>query len=213
MKKIRSTASTVEEAIEKVVKEYDLKEGEFEYEIVEKGFKGILGFFSKEAVVDLTIKREYYERRIKEFLLGIVKNADLDVGINVTSKGRTFYVKVRGSNVGRLIGKHGKTLGALQHILTIFVNRLSDVKLSVVIDAGEYREKRKKQLESIAKNAVREVMQNKGKVVLDPMFSFERKIIHEVVKKYKGVKSYSVGVEPYRKVVIEYAKKHVRMKG
>jgi len=212
MKKIKSTASTVEEAIEKVVKEYGLKEGEYEYEIVEKGFKGILGFFSKEAVVILTIKREFYERRIKEFLLGIVKNSDLDIGVNVTSKGRTFYVKIRGSGVGKLIGKHGKTLGALQHILTIFVNRISDVKLNIIIDAGEYRERRKRQLEFIAKSAIRQVMQSKGKVVLDPMFSFERKIIHEVVKKYKGVRSYSIGIEPYRKVVIEYVKGRARMK-
>ncbi|MCD6449058.1 MAG: protein jag [Thermotogaceae bacterium] len=210
MKKIRSTAPTVEEAIEKVIKEYDLKDDEYTYEIVEKGFKGILGFFSKEATVDITIKRNFYARKIKEFLLGIVKSANLDVKINVTYRGKTFYVKIKGTGIGKLIGKHGKTLGALQHILTIFVNRLSDIKLNVVIDAGEYRERRKKQLETIAENAIREVVRNKGKVVLDPMFSFERKIVHEIVKKYKGVRSYSIGVEPYRKVVIEYFRKHAR---
>ena len=210
MKKIRSAASTVEEAIEKVVKEYDLKEGEYEFEVIEKGFKGILGLFSKEAEVEITINKPYYERKIKDFLQGILDEAGLDVSIEVDSRGRTYFVKIRGESVGKLIGKHGKTLGALQHILTIYLNRMSDVKLNVVIDVGEYREKRKRQLETIVRNAVTTVIKNRGRVVLDPMFSFERKIVHEVVKKYKGVRSYSVGVEPYRKVVIEYAKRRVK---
>ncbi|MDK2893786.1 MAG: spoIIIJ-associated protein, partial [Thermotoga sp.] len=86
-----------------------------------------------------------------------------------------------------------------------FLNRLSDTKLNVILDMGDYREKRKKSLEKIVEEAVKKAISEKTKVVLDPMFSFERKIVHKLVRKHRGVISYSVGVEPYRRVVIEYS--------
>jgi len=130
---------------------------------------------------------------------------DSEVKITVKSSGRSFFVDVESENVGRLIGKHGKTMGALQHIAMIFLNRLSDTKLNVILDMGDYREKRKKSLEKIVEEAVKKAISEKTKVVLDPMFSFERKIVHKLVRKHRGVISYSVGVEPYRRVVIEYS--------
>jgi spoIIIJ-associated protein len=81
---------------------------------------------------------------------------------------------------------------------------LSDKKLNVVIEVGDYKRKRREQLKDIAYEAVNNVLRTKKKVVLDPMFAFERRIIHELVKSYPKLRSYSVGLEPYRRVVIEY---------
>jgi len=92
----------------------------------------------------------------------------------------------------------------VQHIAALYLNRLSDTKLVVAMDAGSYREKRKKSIESIVASAVNKVKNEKGRVILDPMFSFERRMVHELVKKHRNIKSYSVGTEPYRRVVIEY---------
>ncbi len=210
MKKVRSTGKSVEEAVEKVVKEFDLRDGEYDVEVIEKGFKGFFGIFSKDAEVEVRFKKKYFERRLSEFLSEILKIAG-DIFIkSIRSDGKNYFVSIDGPDVGKLIGKHGKTLGALQHILSIFLNRLSDVKLNVIIDAGDYRERRKKQLEAIAKDAIRRVLKEKKKVILDPMFPFERRIIHEIVKKHRGVTSYSIGVEPYRRVVIDLAREKTK---
>ncbi len=205
MKSVTATGKTVEEAVKKVVNEYALQDDEYEVNVIEKGSKGFLGMFSKEAEVEVVFKKNYFERKLSEFLKVILEKAKGVELVSIRSDGKTYFVSIDGPEIGKLIGKHGKTLGALQHILSIFLNRLSDVKLNVVIDAGNYRERRKKQLEIIAKDAIRHVLKNKDKVVLDPMFPFERRIVHEIVKRYRGVTSYSVGVEPYRRVVIEYS--------
>ena len=204
MKRILSSGSTIEEAVRRVVEKCGLEEGEYEYKVLEKGFKGIFGLFSKEAQVEVVINRKYYERKLKEFIENILRLSSIEGKVSTRSNPKTFFATIDTKDVGKLIGKHGKTLAALQHICTIYLNRMSDTKLNVVLDAGDYREKRKKQLQAIAREAIRKVLETKGKVELDPMFPFERRIIHEIVKKSRGVTSYSVGMEPYRRVVIEY---------
>jgi len=119
MKKIVERAPTVEEAVEKVVEKYGLGEGEYTVNVLEKGFHGIFGLFSKEAVVEVQITKAYFERKLKEFLTEILQVVDSEVKITVKSSGRSFFVDVESENVGRLIGKHGKTMGALQHIAMI----------------------------------------------------------------------------------------------
>lgn len=203
VRKLRATGPTVTDAVEKVKKQLDLRDDEFECAVVEKGSKGFFGLMAKEAVVEITIKSDFYKRRLEQFMNHIL-NTYGDINVNVQYAGRRFSVELEGRDLGRLIGKHGKTLAALQHIATIYLNRLSDTKLSVIVDAGEYRERRKKSLEHMVRQVIDRVRSNKGKVVLDPMFAFERRVVHEIAKSYRDIKSYSIGIEPYRKVVIEY---------
>lgn len=204
MKKVRISAPTVEEALEKAKECFDLKDGDYEYTVIEKGSRGIFGLFAKDAEIEITFNPGYFARKLEEFLSQIVGVCG-DVTVKVLNSGRRFLVELDGEDIGRLIGKHGKTLAALQHLAMIYINRMSDTKLSVSVDAGEYKKRRKKKLENIVKQAIERVKATKGKVVLDPMFAFERRLVHEIVKQYKDIKSYSVGVEPYRKVVIEYS--------
>lgn len=204
MKKVRISAPTVEEALEKAKECFGLKDGDYEYTVIEKGSRGIFGLFAKDAEIEITFNPRYFARKLEEFLSQIVRICG-DVTVKVLNSGRRFLVELDGEDIGRLIGKHGKTLAALQHVAMIYLNRMSDTKLSVSVDAGEYKKRRKKNLEGIVKQAIERVKATKGKVVLDPMFAFERRLVHEIVKQYKDIKSYSVGVEPYRKVVIEYS--------
>ncbi|WP_448523196.1 RNA-binding cell elongation regulator Jag/EloR [Pseudothermotoga sp.] len=203
MKKIKISAPTVEEALQRAKERFDLREGEYEYTIVDKGSKGIFGLFAKDAEVEIVFNAKYFVRKLEEFLSNVL-NVCGDVLVKVSCSGRRFLVELDGEDLGRLIGKHGKTLAALQHVAMIYLNRMSDTKLSVSVDAGEYKKRRKKNLEAIVKQAIQRAKLTKTKVMLDPMFAFERRIVHELVKQHKDVKSYSVGVEPYRKVVIEY---------
>ncbi len=203
MKKLKATGPTVIEAVERAKQQYDLKDDEFDYTVIEKGSKGFFGLMAKEAVVEITIKNGFYKRKLEQFMNHILSTYG-DIKVNIQYAGKRFSVELEGKDLGRLIGKHGKTLAALQHIATIYLNRLSDTKLSVIVDAGEYRERRKKNLERMVKQVIEQVRASKGKITLDPMFAFERRIVHEIAKSHRDIKSYSIGVEPYRKVVIEY---------
>ena len=203
MKKITVTANSVSEALAQVQKEYGVREDEYSYKVIEKGFKGIFGLMSKEAIVEVTLKEGFFKRKLEEFLRSILDNFG-EIQVRIRYSGKKFIVNLEGKDMGRLIGKHGRTLAAVQHIAALYLNRLSDTKLVVVMDAGSYREKRKKSIESIVASAISKVKNEKGRVILDPMFSFERRMVHELVKKHRNIKSYSVGTEPYRRVVIEY---------
>lgn len=204
MKKFLVSANTVSQAIEKAKQEYGLKDEDFEYSVVEKGSKGFFGIMAKDAVIEITLTSEFYKRKLEEFMNHILGSYG-DISVKIQCLGKRFFVELKGADLGRLIGKHGKTLAALQHISMIYLNRLSNTRLSVIIDAGAYRERRSKKLEEMVRQAIERAKQQKCKVVLDPMFAFERRLVHEIVKKHANVRSYSVGVEPYRKVVIEYS--------
>ncbi|AKI98050.1 RNA-binding cell elongation regulator Jag/EloR [Kosmotoga pacifica] len=198
-------AQSVEEAVRVAILRYDAYEDELNINIVEKGSKGFLGFFGgKEAVIEVQLLPTYFERKIGEYLEGILKHFDKEVIYDISVVRKTILVNIKGIDVSRLIGRHGKTVSALQHILGIYANRLSDVKLNVSVDVGNYKEERRQSVESLAHKMAKLALQKKDRVELEPMFAKERRIVHEVVSKYRNLRSYSVGLEPYRRVVIEY---------
>ena len=201
-----SEGKNVEDALDSVLKGYDVNDDEYSYEILEKGFKGIFGIGFKPVKLKVTLKKNYFERKVKEFIEHILSyyNGEISYEISVKANHHGFVIIINSENVGRLIGKHGKALGALQHIANLYINRLSDKKLNVIIEVGDYKKKRREQLKDIVHEAVNNVLKTKKKVILDPMFAFERRIIHELIKPYPKLRSYSIGLEPYRRVVIEY---------
>jgi spoIIIJ-associated protein len=99
----------------------------------------------------------------------------------------------------------------MQHILSIFVNRLSSTKIDINLDVGEYRRKKKEKIYEIVDNAVKRLNEDNEKIELAPMFSYERRIVHEYVRKqYPHLETESVGLEPYRKVIIKLTKSHIK---
>ncbi|WP_426656888.1 RNA-binding cell elongation regulator Jag/EloR [Fervidobacterium islandicum] len=202
LKTINYVGKSVDEILQQFRTEHDVLDGEYEISVIDKGTHGIFGLFARDAVVEITITNKYYERKLREFLEEIFKRFGVDYFVEIASRGKTFIATCHSEEIGKLIGKHGKGLGALQHLANIYLNRLTDTKVTVIIDAGNYREKRREQLEKIVETAI-ERARKFGKVKLDPMFAFERKIVHELAKKHKDIHTYSEGLEPYRYVVIE----------
>lgn len=109
---------------------------------------------------------------------------------------------------GILIGKHGKVLNSLQYLAQVFIHRAAKNKLSIVINVGDYREKRQAILQRLAERTAEKVKYTGQPVFLDPMPAFERKQIHSVLSKDEYVKTHSEGDEPYRYLVVEPAKKY-----
>lgn len=109
---------------------------------------------------------------------------------------------------GMLIGKHGKILNALQYLAQVFVHRVAKNKLSVVVNVGNYRQKREEVLVRLAKRTAEKVKETGRPVFLEPMPAFERKMIHSALSYDDYIKTHSEGEEPYRYLVVEPAKKY-----
>ncbi len=120
----------------------------------------------------------------------------------VTSDEQYIYVTIEGEDAGRLIGYRGETLNAMQTIMSSIANKGLDKKVSVLLDIEGYREKRKVALEELADKLARTVIRSGKQVTLEPMSAYERKIIHNRLQDSERVRTYSVGEEPYRKVII-----------
>ena len=120
----------------------------------------------------------------------------------VTSDEQYIYVTIEGEDAGRLIGYRGETLNAMQTIISSIANKGLDKKVSVLLDIEGYREKRKIALEELADKLARTVIRSGKQVTLEPMSAYERKIIHNRLQDSERVRTYSVGEEPYRKVII-----------
>ena len=142
--------------------------------------------------------------RIKVYLTKVLAEMGVeDAQISMTSgEENTINVDIEGEKMGIVIGKHGETLDALQYLCSLSVNKGSEGRSKIVLDTGGYRKKRTETLEKLAKSIAHKVASAGTSVTLEPMHSFERRIIHATLQNYRGVRTHSVGDGRSRKVVI-----------
>ena len=205
MQTTEKTAKTKEEAIAAALAELNATEDEVEIETVEEGSKGFLGLGSKDAVVKVTLLPNP-ELRAKDFLNGIFDILGEEVDVAVQTDDDTIKVEFAGPDMGVVIGKRGETLDALQYLTSLVVNRGDSDFKKVSLDAENYREKRNAALESLAHKLAKKVTRTRRSTTLEPMNSYERRIIHSALQDDPYVTTYSVGQGVNRKVVIALKK-------
>ena len=127
-----------------------------------------------------------------------------EIQINIDRPERNINVVLVGDKMGLIIGKRGQTLSSLQHLLNIAVNAGSVEKARVIVDTENYKEKRRETLERLAKSIASKVKRNKTDVSLEPMNSYERRIIHETLANDSAIETLSCGSGQNRFVVIKY---------
>ena len=143
------------------------------------------------------------KEKIDKFLDEFVKNFDdLSYDTNVDLENGFLKVNIDGNDSKILIGYRGEVLNALQVILNSVSNRASKEKTRIILNISDYREKREKSLEELADKISKTVIRTGKAITLEPMMAYERKIIHNRLQSSNKVKTYSIGEEPYRKVVI-----------
>ncbi len=125
-----------------------------------------------------------------------------DMNYNIHSDEEYIYVDINGEDASNFIGYRGETLNALQSILSSIANKHLETKAHVILNIENYREKRQKALEELADKLSKTVVRTGRQVALEPMSAYERKVIHNRLQNSDTVKTFSVGEEPYRKVVI-----------
>ena len=201
------TAKTVDDCITEACQSFAVTSDKLEYEVVEEGSSGFLGFNSKNAVIKAKIK-DSVEDKIKIFLSEVLSAMDLEaeVVVSFNPDDREMDVEIKGDDMGILIGKRGQTLDSLQYLASLVANKESEDYIRVKVDTENYRERRKDTLENLAKNMAFKVKRTKRSVSLEPMNAYERRIIHSALQNDKYVTTHSEGEEPFRKVVITLKK-------
>jgi spoIIIJ-associated protein len=126
----------------------------------------------------------------------------LEVTVDVQHAKDVTTLHIFGPDLGLIIGRRGQTLDALQYLANIIANRYSDSFIRIVLDAENFRERRKKTLEDLADRLAGRVIRSRKEVVLEPMSPQERKVIHSRLQDHPQVKTYSKGEEPNRRIVI-----------
>lgn len=127
-----------------------------------------------------------------------------EIQITIDRPERNINVVLVGDKMGLIIGKRGQTLSSLQHLLNIAVNAGDVEKARVIVDTENYKEKRRETLERLAKSIASKVKRNKTDVSLEPMNSYERRIIHETLANDSAIETLSCGSGQNRFVVIKY---------
>ncbi len=205
--RVKSEASDiVNEIKEKVVKEVKAeKPVKEEKTVVAKETKVEKPVVNNEVKAERkasTLSNEEIEKTSKEFLNKVFAAMGLNVEITVTFEEDSVNVDLAGDDMGMLIGKRGQTLDSLQYLLSLVINKNNEGYLRVKLDTENYRERRRKTLENLAKNIAFKVKRTKRPVSLEPMNPYERRVIHSTLQNDKYVFTKSEGEEPYRHVVV-----------
>ncbi len=198
MEKYVFSGKTEEEAVDNAISELNVSKDDILYETKEQ--KG--GLFKGKKVEVTVTKKEDINTFIKETILKIVTDMGFEAQIETKVRDGILNLTIQSDNNKLLIGRDGKNMSALNLIVKQIVqNQVGYYKFN--LDVGEYKLKQQKNLERMAKKVAREVAKSKVEVKLEPMNSYERRIIHNVLNDDRYVYTESTGDEPNRCVVIK----------
>lgn len=230
-KSIISEGKTTNEAIENGLKELKVSKNKVEIKVLEeKKKKSFFSILDPNIVkVELTVKENNennYEKetaykkeerktvviseddlknskdKIEKFLDEFLKQINNEIKKSVKISDNGILVKIEGEDSTILIGYRGETLNSLQTILNNIANRGKETNIKVLLDIGNYRETREKTLEELAEKIEKNVIKTGKDYTLEPMSAYERKIIHTKLQESQYVKTYSIGENMNRRVVI-----------
>ena len=209
---------TTNEAIEKGLKELKVSKNKVDIKILENEEKR--SFFSilapRVVKVEMKLKekvennkketksQEEIKKQLEDFLRVFIENLPTkELKYEIRKEKEIFYIDINGKDTGYLIGYRGEVLNSFQSILNNIVCKNSKERLKVILNIGNYRDKRTKDLEILAEKIAKNVIKNGKSITLEPMTAYERKVIHTKLQENDKIKTYSIGEEPHRKVVID----------
>lgn len=161
------------------------------------------GLFKGKKIVLEAITKEEINKLIKDFFNELAKNMNLTINIEIRIDENNIKVLLISDNNNILIGKDGKTLNSLQVILKQHLKDLRKFGINILLDVSNYKQKRTKRLEYDIKELCKQVSSTNIEVKLDPMNSYERRIVHSIVSEFENLKSESFGEDPNRYTVIK----------
>lgn len=205
LKSFKIEAKNIEEAEKKAVELLSLPLEKITLEVISEK-RGLLGFktiTTYEAYPNINLALEG-----KRYLEGIFQGLNIEIKMEMRSKEDNTNIKydIFSDENALLIGSEGRTLRSIQMLLRTYLNSFTKEPTIVNIDIGNYNKNRKKQLEILATKTAKEVVMTKIEARLEPMNSFERRIIHTKLAEWRDVKTESIGEGIDRQVVIKPVK-------
>ena len=212
------TGKTVDEAVEKGLKELGIAREDADIRVLEEGKKKLFG--SIKARVEIAVKETETVaeettiapiakaegatdgERTVVFLEGLFKLLKINACTELVAEGEKVEINVTAANTTAIIGKHGVMLDAIQTLAGAVANTGRDDYKRVVVDCENYRENREVTLNKLADNLAEKAMRLGKKIKLEPMNPYERRIIHAALSEKEGVATTSEGKEPNRYIVI-----------
>ncbi|PWK16606.1 RNA-binding cell elongation regulator Jag/EloR [Tumebacillus permanentifrigoris] len=210
MKKVITTGKTVELATELALNKLGLSRDRVDVTILTQPSRGLFGLFGKrdaEVLVEELAQEVLAPdpigetRKFLEEVFAAMNLRDLTLTVE-EEQDNSYLFRMKGESIGVLIGRRGATLDSLQYLVNLVANKHSDTFLRISLDAEDYRKRRQETLERLADRLAKKAVQSRREVVLEPMGSVERKVIHSYLQDRSNILTYSQGEEPYRKVVI-----------
>lgn len=202
----KSTKDDKEEIVEKSVKPAKPVEAEEVVE-TEEAVKSEETEEEQEAESDVTIDRnDELFITSKNFLKQMIEDMGIDCDIESRTEGNMIKFNImcsEESDIGIIIGKRGETLDSLQYIVNLVTNRNSDTYIRVILDCNQYRSKRERSLQKLARRLADKAVQTGRDIKLEPMNPYERRIIHTYLQNDEKVNTFSQGNEPNRRVIIK----------
>jgi spoIIIJ-associated protein len=140
--------------------------------------------------------------RATDFLGRVLKLMEIEAELEVNEGPELISIQIQGENLAVLIGSRGRTLNALQSLVNLAANKGEEHWRKIVIDVEGYRDQRRRRLEEYAQKMAERAIVEETAVALEPMNSFERRVIHAALTNNELIETRSEGEEPFRRVII-----------
>ncbi len=219
------SAKSVDDAITDACTTFSVTSDKLDYVVVEEASTSFFGLKTKPALIKARLKETEeiketkeikvineteicIDQKVEEFLSQVLKAMSLEASVKIdyNEAEKEMDIELLGEDMGLLIGKRGATLDSLQYLASLVANKEAGEYIRVKLDTENYRERRKKTLENLAKNMAFKVKRTRRSVSLEPMNPYERRVIHSALQNDKYVTTHSEGEEPFRHVVITMKK-------
>lgn len=200
MEKYKFQSKSEEGLLEKSLEELGVKEED----VITKTFEEKSGLFGGKKYTIEVVKLSDIASLGKEILKELLDSLNVEANVETKIRDGKIKYEVYSKNNSVLIGKKGHILDAIQVYVRQAIFNTIDMYVNLSVDVENYKEKQNYYLEKKVKKIAREVTLTKVSVKLDPMNSYERKLVHEAIQGFKYVSSESEGEEPNRRVVIKY---------
>ena len=198
MQRHEFSGKTYEEAVQNAKIELQ----ELEENLIIKTKEEKSGLFSKKVTIEV-MRRDEILDFLKEYIIELTKKIGFNANLEIKKREDAFHITIFSDNNALLIGKNGKNMEALTSVVRQAVATQTGEFVKVSIDIGDYKQRKQDKIVVIAKKIAREVGRTKIEAKLDPMNSYERRLVHSALADNKYVTTESVGEEPNRAIVIK----------
>ncbi|AJY74890.1 RNA-binding cell elongation regulator Jag/EloR [Paenibacillus beijingensis] len=203
--RIVASGKTVEDAVRTGLAQLGTSEDRVKMSVLEQPSKGLFGLFGvRKATVEMELLPQPPDalEEAQQFLLRVAEAMGITVQVELRKSREGQLLLLSGDKIGKMIGRRGAALDALQYLANIVANRYSDSRLRIILDAEDFRERRRQTLAELSHRIAGRVIRTGKEVVLEAMSAQERKVIHAQLQNHPKVKTYSKGDEPNRRVVV-----------